>query len=178
MKRLFTIVMFLLLVQACAARQPRVGSKAPDFTLSTFDGKPLTLSALRGQVVLLDFWASWCAPCRQEMPFLQLLEKRYGKRGFRVVAVNIDNHARNALQFLRDLNIRFKPVWDEARRVVTRYDVATMPTTFLIDKTGKIRFVHSGFETENYHQYKQQIELLLGQGRRGKRQPGATRQGS
>ncbi len=151
----------MLLTSPLLAKQPKAGSRAIDFTLPTFDGGKVTLSDLRGKVVLLDFWASWCVPCREEMPYLDLLMKTYAKSDFLVLAVNIDNESGNALKFLQEHKIGLKPVWDVEKKVVAAYDIATMPTAFLIDRRGRIRFVHSGFEVEQLEHYKQQIRQLL-----------------
>lgn len=158
-------ILILVLVTALPllAKQPLLGTKAINFTLKKFDGSKLTLSNLRGKVVLLDFWASWCAPCREELPFLDLLNKTYGNKNFEVVAVNIDNKPEKAYEFLKMYSVKLTPVWDEEKRVVGAYDVETMPTTFIIDKEGWIRFVHSGFKAEKFIEYKKQIEFLLHQ---------------
>ena len=152
-----------LLLQPLGGRAT-VGSKAIDFTLNNFDGKPVKLSEQRGKVVLLDFWASWCDPCRDEMPYLDILQKTYGMQGFTVLAVNIDNKLENAEQFLDKYDIKLMPVWDRKKKVVSAYDVQTMPTTMLIDQRGWIRYIHNGFEVEKFQVYKQQIEKLLNKG--------------
>jgi len=115
---------------------------------------------------LLDFWASWCGPCKEEMPYLTLLQKTYGKDGFAVLAVNIDNEPKNALELLKDHSIRLPLILDKKRRVVSAYDVQTMPTSMIIDKQGWIRFIHRGFKAENFPRYKKEIEALLKQGAR------------
>ncbi len=166
------LILVLFSATPLAAKQPLIGTKAINFTLKKFDGTKLTLSNLRGKVVLLDFWASWCAPCREELPFLDLLNNRYGNKNFEVVAVNIDNNPEKAYGFLKTLSVKLNPVWDEKKQVVSAYDVGTMPTTFIIDKEGWIRFVHSGFKAEQFVEYKKQIELLLHQN--APKRPGNT----
>ncbi|MFQ5770140.1 MAG: TlpA family protein disulfide reductase [bacterium] len=153
-----------LSVNPYLGNSPKVGQKALDFTLKTFRGVEESLSDHKGKVILLDFWASWCAPCKEEMPYLDILEKTYSKKGFTVLAVNIDNHAQNALEFLKRYAIKLMPLWDEKKQVVTAYDVETMPTSLIIDKEGGIRFIHSGFKAEEFHKYKMEIEKLLKEG--------------
>lgn len=138
-----------------------VGSKATDFTLMTFEGKKVTLSKQKGKVILLDFWASWCVPCKEELPLLDNLQNVYGKKGFRVLAVNIDNKPKNALKFLEQYFIKLTSLWDENKQVVAAYDVETMPTSLIIDKEGIIRYIHSGFIPDDIHKYKEEIEILL-----------------
>ncbi len=159
------LTILTLLLQPAAGGGAVVGSKAINFTLKTFQGKPVTLSKLRGKVVLLDFWASWCDPCREEMPFLDILQKKYGPRGFTVLAVNIDNSSKNALAFLQQYNIKLPSLWDKKKKVVSAYDVQAMPTTLIIDQRGWVRFIHHGFKAEKFPVYKRQIEMLLLQGR-------------
>ena len=136
-------------------------ARAIDFTLKSFGGKQISLVQMRGRVILLDFWASWCPPCREELPFLDILQETYGKQGFTILAVNIDNHLDNAREFLRSNHIELDALWDEEKKVVAGYDIEQMPTTMLIDKNGIIRYVHSSFQTEQYVKYKEQIQQLL-----------------
>lgn len=161
MKIKILFLALLLSIQPAFSGQPKVGSKAHDFTLKSLRGKTVSLHDLRGKVVFLDFWASWCGPCREEMPYLAMLQKIYGKEGFRVVAVNIDNKQQNAVKFLQKLGVKLPALWDEKKQVVKAYDVDTMPTSFLLDITGRVRFVNSGFRAEDFQTYKKQIEQLL-----------------
>lgn len=164
------ILLLAFMVTPLLAKQPAAGSQAIDFTLARFNGEKVTLSQLQGKIVLLDFWASWCTPCREELPMLDILQKTYGKHGFEVIAVNIDNKEENALKFLEKGRVGLRALWDKDKKVVASYDVNTMPTTFIIDKRGMIRFVHSGFKTENFQYYKRQIESLLQEGKHMKPQ--------
>ncbi len=138
-----------------------VGDKAIDFTLEDFKGNKITLIKQKGKIILLDFWASWCVPCREELPLLDNLQKVYGKKKFQVLAVNIDNKPRNALKFMQDYSIKLFSLWDETKQVVEAYDVETMPTSLIIDKDGIIRYIHSGFKPRDIEKYKEEIEILL-----------------
>ena len=119
------------------------------------------LSSLHGKVVYLDFWASWCAPCRQSFPWMNELQKRYADRGLTIVAVNVDHQRADAEKFLRKLapafQIRFDPDGDWARR----FEVHGMPTSVVLDRNGKARFTHIGFRSADAAQYEQQIQQLL-----------------
>lgn len=173
-KALLYTILIGLLAQPLLAKQPGVGSKAINFTLTNFEGKETTLSDLKGNVVILDFWASWCKPCREELPFLDLLRKQYGRAGLKVVAVNIDNKAQNALEFMKAYDIELDALWDRKKEVVAAYDVQTMPTTFVIDQNGRIRFINAGFEAEKFQEYKRQVQKLLIEAKKRSRKPGTS----
>lgn len=156
----------------------KVGDKAKNFTLKTFTGETVSLSDHQGKVVLLDFWASWCTPCREEMPYLDLLQKTYGREGFVVLAINIDNQPKNALEFLKRHGIKLTPLWDEKKEVAAAYNLPAMPSAVLIDQRGVIRFIQSGFQVEDFQKYKREIEKLLREGRRkSTTQPAGEKQG-
>ncbi len=111
---------------------------APDFTLKDLKGNAVTLSSLKGKVVLLNFWATWCPPCVAEMPELNKLHKKMGPRGLEIVAVSTDNSISYARDYVSKHNIEFKVLYDENRTATRLYKVFSMPTTFLIDKHGVI----------------------------------------
>ncbi len=159
----FKIMLFVLILifTPAVGDDLAVGEKAIDFTLKTFHGKKITLSKQKGKIILLDFWASWCAPCREELPLLDNLQNTYGKKGLRVLAVNIDNKPKNALKFMQEYSIKLFSLWDENKQVVEDYDVVTMPTSLIIDKEGIIRYIHSGFIPDDINKYKEEIEILL-----------------
>jgi cytochrome c biogenesis protein CcmG/thiol:disulfide interchange protein DsbE len=117
---------------------PRANAAAPDFQLSTFDGKPLKLSDLRGQVVVLNFWASWCVPCREEQPSLVSTAKRYQSRGVTFVGVNIQDNEHDATGFMHQYNIDYPVVSDPTGGVYINYGVVGMPETYVITRDGRI----------------------------------------
>ena len=121
------------------------GTPAPDFTLSDAAGKPVTLSSLRGQFVYVDFWASWCGPCRQSFPWMNQLSLRTRNAALRVVAVNVDENRDDAAVFLRQLPANFTVVYDPTGKVAASYQLPGMPTSFLIDPEGRVRWAHIGF---------------------------------
>lgn len=136
-------------------------TKAPDFTLQSRDGKNVRLSDLRGQVVLLNFWASWCGPCRQEMPILDDIHKRYQSLGFSVLGVNLDAKSKKAIDYLKDTPVTFPVLYDPKGDVSGQYGVQAMPSTVIIDKDGNVRFLHEGFKSGYEDDYKKQIKSLL-----------------
>jgi cytochrome c biogenesis protein CcmG, thiol:disulfide interchange protein DsbE len=125
---------------------PREGFPAPDFTLSTLDGEPATLSAFRGQVVVVNVWASWCGPCRAEMPALQEVYTAQRTRGLQVLAVNsaFQDSSADAQAFVRELDLTFPILLDQDGAVSRRYLVRGLPSTFFIDRRGVIRAVIFG----------------------------------
>lgn len=148
-------VFFLHGVQAT-----EIGKDAPDFTLQSLTKKSqISLSNLKGKVVLVDFWASWCAPCKISMPHLSKLSRKY--KNFIVVAVNIDDEKENAVKFLDDMGLDINAVHDASKKVVSAYDVPEMPTAYLIDQYGKVQYIHSGYSKEKLNKLEFAIRGLL-----------------
>ena len=144
-KLLLTLTAIIFSLNGLQATE--IGKKAPDFTLQSLAEKSrVSLSALKGKVVLVDFWASWCAPCKVSMPHLAKLSKKY--KNFAVIAVNIDDEKENAIKFLDDLGLKINAVHDASKEVVSAYDVPEMPTAYLIDQYGKVQYIHSGYSEE------------------------------
>ncbi|MEY4764712.1 MAG: hypothetical protein RI907_1385 [Pseudomonadota bacterium] len=138
-----------------------VNAAAPDFTLRSAQGTNLRLQELRGKVVLVNFWATWCGPCRQEMPHLNRLHEKYGKSGFVLLGINVDDDPRKALSVAEELGIRFPVLLDTDKKVSEAYGLQAMPSTFLVDRDGKLRHLHRGYLSGFEAQYEQQIRELL-----------------
>ena len=119
------------------------------------------LTALRGRVVYLDFWASWCAPCRQSFPWMQTLEDAYKGRGLTIIAVNLDRDRSDAESFLKKYQPRFEVRFDPQGHWAEAFKVQGMPTSVMIDRAGNARFTHVGFRPADGSRYVQQIEQLL-----------------
>jgi thiol-disulfide isomerase/thioredoxin len=144
---------------ACAAGF-KTGDELPDLASFQLEGK--LPDELKGRVILLDFWASWCAPCKKSFPVMEQLNKQYAGDGLAIVAVSVDEKDENMQQFLKLVKASFSVVRDAQQKLVAAADVPTMPTSFLIDRAGKIRFVHSGFdERQTMRQYVKEIAQLL-----------------
>jgi len=121
---------------------------APDFTLKTLDGQEMTLSKLKGKVVLLDFWATWCAPCREAIPHLINLQKTYQAKGVEVIGMSVDRgDVETVRRFVKSMDIPY-PIMLTPEEVSRNYGVTALPTTILIDKEGKIRQKLLGFTSE------------------------------
>jgi peroxiredoxin len=134
---------------------------APDFTLKSNHGDNLRLSEHRGDVILLNFWASWCGPCRQEMPLLNSLNERYSKLGFNVIGVNVDKDSALADKILKDIPVGFPVLYDNLSMVSSTYAVKSMPTTVIIDRDGNMRYIHNGYKPGLEQTYEQQIKELI-----------------
>ena len=122
------------------------GKSAPDFALKSAEGSNLRLSEYRGEVVLINFWATWCGPCRQEMPLLNDLYQRYERVGFKLLGVNIDDDSRRAQAMAKELGVSFPVLFDENKEVSRLYQVEAMPVTVLVDREGTVRHVHLGYK--------------------------------
>ncbi|HYD53122.1 MAG TPA: TlpA disulfide reductase family protein [Gemmatimonadaceae bacterium] len=128
------------------AQRVEVGAPAPPFAAVTLDGDSASLAALRGRPVLLNVWATWCHPCRDEIPVLQALHERYGARGLALVGVSVDaeGEASSIREFAREFRMTY-PIWlDPAERVSTTFLTVGVPTTFLIGKDGTLRWRRTG----------------------------------
>lgn len=134
---------------------------APDFVLKSTQGSNLRLSEHRGEVILLNFWASWCGPCRQEMPLLNALQERYSKLGFNVVGVNVDKDSALANKLLKDIPVSFPVLLDDTGAISASYNVSSMPTTIIIDRDGNMRYLHKGYKPGFEQDYEQQIKELI-----------------
>jgi peroxiredoxin len=137
------------------------GRAAPDFALKSSTGENLRLSEYRGEVVMVNFWATWCGPCRQEMPLLDELYQRYQRVGFNLLGVNIDDDSRRAMQMISELGVNFPVLFDARKEVSKLYEVEAMPVTVLIDREGNVRFVHHGYKPGYEDKYLDEVRSLL-----------------
>lgn len=153
----------LLATPVSQAAMPTTGSVAPDFTLKSNSGKNLKLSEFRGQVIMINFWATWCGPCREEMPLLNRIHEQYRKAGFTLLGVNIDDRPATAQAMAKNLGIRFPILFDTEKRVSRLYDVNAMPSTLLIDRDGRVRHIHLGYRPGYEARYESQVRELLKQ---------------
>lgn len=137
------------------------GRSAPDFALKSSTGENLRLSEYRGEVVMVNFWATWCGPCRQEMPLLDELYQRYERVGFNLLGVNIDDDSRKAMKMIEELGVNFPVLFDSRKEVSRLYEVDAMPVTVLIDREGNVRYVHLGYKPGYEEKYLDQVRSLL-----------------
>jgi peroxiredoxin len=146
---------------AGAALSGDMRKPAPGFSLPDAQGNPVSLADYSGQVVLINFWASWCGPCREEMPLLEALHERYKPLGFALLGINVEEDSALAEQFLEGTAVSFPILFDRENRVSQLYDVIAMPSTVILDREGQLRFVHHGYEPGYENDYQDQIRALL-----------------
>ncbi len=158
--QLFVVLCFSV-VSALSVQASDKKVTAPDFTLKSKSGENIRLSDFRGQVVLLNFWASWCGPCRQEMPILNDIHNKYSALGFTVLGVNVDAESEKAINYLKDTPVDFPVLYDPESKVSELYSVSAMPSTAIIDRDGNVRMVHPGYKTGDENKYKDIIKSLM-----------------
>ena len=161
--KLVKIIAFVaaVLCSVHASASVNVSEQAPDFTLKSLDGQNLRLEEYRGQVVLINFWASWCGPCRQEMPILDQLHKRYEDTGFAVLGVNVEGEIAPAQKIVDKTNVTFPVLIDEGQSVSQMYDLEAMPSTVVVDRNGVIRYVHMGYKPGDEAKYVEIVKQLI-----------------
>jgi thiol-disulfide isomerase/thioredoxin len=162
-KQLITLLLITgLCVCAQHAQAVVVNDAAPNFTLKSLHGdKQISLAQFKGKVVYLDFWASWCSPCRQSFPFLSQLQQQYQQQGFEVVSVNLDENPTLAIDFLNQFPVNFSHVKGFDTEISEKYSINAMPTAFFIDVKGRIRLIHKGFKPSHKMFIEAVLEKLL-----------------
>ncbi len=180
--RLVSSLLVALALSGCAQKLPPLtGPVSPpstpsgmaseplplDFTVKRYPGgEPYAISSDRGDVVLLDVWATWCEPCRDALPMYQDLAKHYADRGLKVYALNVDEDARAIPSFLDEVKVELPILVDTNAAVADAVlRVRSMPTTILVDRKGRVRYVHEGFAEEFLTRYQAEIEELLAEPR-------------
>ncbi|MBA3581383.1 MAG: TlpA family protein disulfide reductase [Gammaproteobacteria bacterium] len=137
-------------------------AQAPQFVLPTAKGTPVSLASLRGKVVYVDFWASWCGPCRKSFPWMSEMQTRYGEK-FKVVAINLDENRNDAYKFITEIKPNFTIVFDPKGTSAESYKVIGMPSSYLIDKNGKLVDSFVGYRFEDKAMVEKKINALLAQ---------------
>mgnify|MGYP003575154916 FL=1 len=161
MLRAFSVFVMTLLV-ASLAYAATVSGPAPNFTLQSNAGGQVSLASLKGKVVMVNFWATWCVPCRQEMPHLEALYEKYNSLGFELLAVNVEkNNAEGARKWLQETPVTFPVLFDPENQVTKLYKVQTMPSTVIIGRDGTMRFMHNGYKPGYENDYQTQVRALL-----------------
>jgi cytochrome c biogenesis protein CcmG/thiol:disulfide interchange protein DsbE len=141
------------------SRNPLIGQPAPDFSLQTVDGQTVSLASLRGRPVIVNFWASWCVPCRQEFPLLSAAYAKYSPQGLQIVGIIHDDGPQTATDFARQFDATWPLVQDPGDTIYKGYDVAEIPVSYYVDRDGIIRAVSYGPPPSGF--LDQQIEQIL-----------------
>ncbi len=152
---------FAALGLSAQAAAPAVPGPAPDWQLPRLDGGSLGLAELRGQVVLIDFWASWCVPCRLSLPALRALQQDYAGQGLRVVTISVDEDRAAAQRFQQRYGADLVALHDADGRVAAAYGLIGMPSSFIIDPQGQLVLRHEGFRKGEEDVWRKEIRRLL-----------------
>ena len=160
---------FALMLGLVAATVPltssfavEAGQKAADFALPTLAGGKVELKELAGKIVLIDFWASWCEPCKAELPELEKLAQKYGPRGVVILGIDVDEKTENGARLAQQLGLHFTIAADPAQKTIEKYDPPRMPSSFVVDRAGVVRFVNAGFDgPKDVVALKRELEQLL-----------------
>jgi thiol-disulfide isomerase/thioredoxin len=158
MKPLFVLIVHLFFYSALA-QGVETGAVAPE--CPAMSAKNLNAAAFKGKVLLIDFWASWCGPCRQAMPFLNSLHKEHSKDGLEVIGVNVDENTEEAMSLLKTVSVEYPSAFDPKGECPQAFGVKAMPSSYLVDKQGKIRVIHLGFRSEDEASLSKHIAELL-----------------
>jgi len=157
----YLLLLICLIGWSGIAAPASISGAAPNFTLKSLSGKNIKLSELSGNVVLVNFWASWCAPCRQEMPLLNAIHNKYKPLGFTVLGVNVEEKVGNAKSFIAERPVDFPILLDSSNRVSKLFNVIAMPTTVVIDRDGNMRFLHQGYQSGDEVEYRKMVKQLV-----------------
>lgn len=157
----WTALALILSATSLFAAGLKVGDVFPDLASYKLEGK--LPASLKDKVVMIDFWASWCEPCKDSFPAMEELHKRFADRGLVIIAINVDENRADMEDFLKQHapSPSFTTVRDAKQKLVEKAGIATMPGSFFLDRTGKVRFVHAGFNAATKKKYEQEIETLL-----------------
>jgi len=161
MKHRITAFIATALIASLPAMAGDPTGPAPQFTLNAKGGSTLSLAQYKGQVVMLNFWASWCGPCRQEMPLLENIYKQYKKSGFTLIGVNVEPDSNAADKWLQATPVTFPVIYDKDSTVSKAYTVSGMPSTVFIDRKGNIRVLHRGYKPGDENEYLDTIRKLI-----------------
>lgn len=159
LKCIVAVTTLAICVSTAMAGTPAKGDKFPDLSNYKLEG---TLPQTSGKVVLVDFFASWCGPCQESFPAMEKLHQKYASQGLVIVAINLDKKPEDMQRFLKEHPVTFTTVRDASYKMVNEIKIPTMPSSFLLDKSGKVVAVHHGFEGgKTEKEYTEEIETLL-----------------
>src|SRR5690349_15228723 len=153
--------LLLALIAAAPALAVAPAGPAPSFTLHSMAAKTISLDQFKGQLVMINFWARWCGPCREDMPILEKLHAKYKPVGFTMVGVNVEPASKLAVDWLKATPVTFPILFDTKSEVSKLYKVAGMPSTVIVDRKGNLRWLHRGYKAGDENEYLDQIRTLV-----------------
>ncbi|MFK8026817.1 MAG: TlpA family protein disulfide reductase [Gammaproteobacteria bacterium] len=158
-----SVLSFICTFATQFAYSASVGDDAPSFRARSLDGsETISKADLAGKVVFVDFWASWCPPCLKSLPEFENLQTSFsGRDDVVVIAINLDENPQDATDFINKINVTYKILADQSGQIPESFGVNAMPTSYVIDKSGVIRYVHSGYQSGDVSKIKTEIEKLL-----------------
>lgn len=161
-KFLIFLIAATMSIQTQQALALATGSTLPECALSSL-GKPgkVDLKSFKGQVLYVDFWASWCGPCAKSFPFMNELQGQLGDKGLRVVGINLDENLEDAKTFLQDYPASFTVAADDTKQCAKDFAVQAMPSSYLVDRQGNVHHIHLGFRAGEAEELRQVVEKLL-----------------
>src|SRR5580692_9948903 len=151
----------IVIVSSAFAASGDAAGPAPAFTLTNLSGQPGGLGEYKGQVVMVNFWATWCGPCQQEMPLLDQMYKKYKPAGFTLIGVNVDKESPAVKELLARKPVSFPVLLEPANQVSKAYHVDEMPSTVIVDRKGQIRYIHRGYKPGDENEYQDRIRQLI-----------------
>ena len=167
MQQRFFSLRLIILSALLAFSSSAFAIKAPDFNLpgtkaGKIVGTDITLKRYKGKIIYVDFWASWCVPCKKSFPWMNTMQERYGKQGLKVIAINLDEDREKADEFLLQVPADFVIAYDSSGKTAERYDLKVMPSSFLINRKGELVDIHKGFKPQDREQMENKIRKQLG----------------
>ncbi|MDH3327073.1 MAG: TlpA family protein disulfide reductase [Gammaproteobacteria bacterium] len=156
-----TYIALIILFALLTSSQSLYAAAGSDFSLKTTSGKTVKLSKLKGKVVYVDFWASWCAPCRKSFPWMNNMHARYKAKGLKIIAISLDSDRKVTKKFLRDNPALFTVAYDSDGKVADKYGVQVMPTSYLIGRNGELLATHKGFRKKHADAIEAEIKKAL-----------------
>ncbi|MDP8998793.1 MAG: TlpA family protein disulfide reductase [Myxococcota bacterium] len=144
------------------ARHPLLGNKAPNFSRKAVTGQGTVSSrSLAGKVAIVDFWATWCEPCKKSFPKLEALNAKYKNDGLQVIGISEDDDKEGIPLFASDLGAEFPLIWDQNKAIAAKWQPKSMPSTFVVDRKGTVRFVHLGYHSGEEAEIEREVKSLL-----------------
>lgn len=156
-----TLILPLFFLSFTSIAAGLINSPAPDFTLKSLSGENLNLIEQRGNITVINFWASWCGPCRKEMPILQNFHNKYNDLGVQVWGVNVEQENQAGRDFISKVKVDFPILFDEKNTLSALYQVDAMPTTVIVDRSGQVRYVFRGYKDGYEKKYAKAIKKLI-----------------